>query len=71
VRFQALFFLGKRCEACPDNEHYVHKVHRLGVADTRSVDFRELGALGCLAESDIMNDHEDGPADEWAGCCNI
>lgn len=35
------------------------------------MDFRELGTLGGLAESDIMNDHEGGPADEWARCCNI
>jgi hypothetical protein len=37
------------------------------VADTRSVDFRELGTSGGLAESDIMNDHEGGPADDGQG----
>jgi hypothetical protein len=27
VQSQALFFLGQRCEACPDNVHNVHNVH--------------------------------------------
>ena len=65
--FWTLILLGQRCEACeqrPDNVHNVHNVHRLGVADTRSVDFRELGTLGGLAESDIMNDHEGGQGDK-------
>ena len=52
---------------CLANVHNVHKVHRLWVADTRSVDFRELGTSGGLAESEIMNDHEGGPADDGQG----
>ena len=31
------------------------------------MDFSELGPLGGLAESGIMNDHEGGPTNEWAG----
>jgi hypothetical protein len=62
--FRTLILLGPGCEACPDEVHNVHDVHRLGLADTRSVDFRETRDAGGLAESDTMNDHEGGPADE-------